>query len=191
MNLLLLLDMAASGHGDRVAVQSGADRLTYEQLLGAAWAGAAMLPAGTTGVAYVGTNGLDFPVALFAAAAAEVPFIPLNYRLGAEQLGELLARYPGAHVVEEGFAAAAVADPGSGDVPGDGEATAILLHTSGTTAAPKAAVLRHRHLTSYILGSVEFGGAGADEAALVSVPPYHVAGIANLLSNVFLGRRLV
>jgi acyl-CoA synthetase (AMP-forming)/AMP-acid ligase II len=44
---------------------------------------------------------------------------------------------------------------------------------------------------AYLLGSVEFGGAAPDEAVLVSVPPYHVAGIANMLSNTFAGRRLV
>ena len=39
----------------------------------------------------------------------------------------------------------------------------MLLFTSGTTGAPKAAVLRNRHLVSYILGSVEFAAAGEDE----------------------------
>jgi acyl-CoA synthetase (AMP-forming)/AMP-acid ligase II len=66
-----------------------------------------------------------------------------------------------------------------------------LLFTSGTTGAPKAAVLRHKHLVSYILGSVEFGSASAEEAALVSVPPYHVAGIAAIASSVYAGRRIV
>ena len=73
----------------------------------------------------------------------------------------------------------------------DGEDIAVLLFTSGTTGDPKAAVLRHKHLVSYILGSVEFMGAGEDEANLVSVPPYHVAGLASLLSSVFAGRRIV
>jgi acyl-CoA synthetase (AMP-forming)/AMP-acid ligase II len=44
---------------------------------------------------------------------------------------------------------------------------------------------------AYLLGSVEFAGAGEDEAVLVTVPPYHIAGMANLLSNLFAGRRLV
>ena len=86
----------------------------------------------------------------------------------------------------EARAAAAV-----GEVPADGEGPAVLLYTSGTTSAPKAAVLRHRHLTSYVIGTVEFAGAGPGEAVLVSVPPYHVAGLANLLSNLYLGRRIV
>ena len=60
----------------------------------------------------------------------------------------------------------------------DPDDIAILLFTSGTTGEPKAAVLRHRHLASYVIGTVEFMGADEDEAALVSVPPYHIAGIS-------------
>ena len=75
-------------------------------------------------------------------------------------------------IEREGF----LSQANSGDVPDadwsmDPDQIAILLFTSGTTGAPKAAVLRHSHLVSYILGSVEFMGAGDEEATLVSVPP--------------------
>nr|BFE78062.1 hypothetical protein GCM10020093_006630 [Planobispora longispora] len=73
----------------------------------------------------------------------------------------------------------------------DPDLPCVLLHTSGTTAAPKVAVLRHRHLTSYVLGSVDFLSAGPDEATLISVPPYHIAGIAGLLTALYAGRRIV
>ncbi|RIK89576.1 MAG: AMP-dependent synthetase, partial [Proteobacteria bacterium] len=86
---------------------------------------------------------------------------------------------------------AAAPDPGAEPWPDDADAIAVLLFTSGTTGAPKAAVLRHRHLVSYVLAAVEFGAAAADEAALVAVPPYHVAGIAAVLSSVYAGRRIV
>jgi acyl-CoA synthetase (AMP-forming)/AMP-acid ligase II len=208
MNLLLLLDMVAAGRGDEVAVQAGDDRLTAAELLAAAWAGA-RVAAGASALAYVGTNGLAFPIGLFAAAAAGLPFVPLNYRLSDEQLHALLAPLGDTLVVAEGevgdalaarghrvldaaaFVATARAGGEVGEVPADGEGPAVLLYTSGTTAAPKAAVLRHRHLTSYVIGTVEFAAAGPDEAVLVSVPPYHVAGLANLLSNLYLGRRIV
>jgi acyl-CoA synthetase (AMP-forming)/AMP-acid ligase II len=208
MNLLLLLDMVAAGRGDEVAVQAGDDRLTAAELLAAAWAGA-RVAAGASALAYVGTNGLAFPIGLFAAAAAGLPFVPLNYRLSDEQLHDLLAPLGDTLVVAEGEVGAALAARGHrvldaaafvataraggevGEVPADGEGPAVLLYTSGTTAAPKAAVLRHRHLTSYVIGTVEFAAAGPDEAVLVSVPPYHVAGLANLLSNLYLGRRIV
>ena len=67
----------------------------------------------------------------------------------------------------------------------------MLLFTSGTTGEPKAAILRHRHLSSYIMSTLEFMGADEDECALVSVPPYHVAGISAVLSSVYVGRRMV
>ncbi len=73
----------------------------------------------------------------------------------------------------------------------DPDAIAVLLFTSGTTGEPKAAVLRHRNLVSYIVSSLEFGSAGEDEAALVSVPPYHIAAVSAVLSNTYVGRRVV
>jgi acyl-CoA synthetase (AMP-forming)/AMP-acid ligase II len=75
--------------------------------------------------------------------------------------------------------------------PSDPGAIAIQLFTSGTTGTPKAAVLRHENVVSYILGSVEFGAAGEEEAALVAVPPYHIAGISAVLSSTYSGRRIV
>lgn len=208
MNLLLLLDMVAAGRADEVAVQVGDERLTAGELLAGAWS-AAEVAADATALAYVGTNGLAFPIGLFAAAAAGVPFVPLNYRLSDDQLHDLLAPLGDTLVVADGDVAAALAARGHrvldavafvataraggrvGEAPADGEGPAVLLYTSGTTAAPKAAVLRHRHLSSYVIGTVEFGAAGPDEPVLVSVPPYHVAGLANLLSNLYLGRRIV
>lgn len=208
MNLLLLLDMAASAASPVAAVQSGSDRLTGTELLGRAWAGAAVVEDASA-LAYVGTNGLAYPVALFAAAAAGVPFAPLNYRLAVDQLHENLSRLDNPLVVASGdagrdlairghrviddseFLAVAGAGAHVGEVPFDSDGPAVLLFTSGTTAAPKIVVLRHRHLTSYVVGSVEFAGAETDDAVLVSVPPYHVAGLANLLSNLYAGRRIV
>src|SRR5690606_8344824 len=72
----------------------------------------------------------------------------------------------------------------------DPDEIAVLLFTSGTTGEPKAAVLRHRHLTSYILTSVEYLSADVGDAQLVSVPPYHVAGISAVLSSLYSGRRI-
>ena len=67
----------------------------------------------------------------------------------------------------------------------------MLLFTSGTSAAPKAAVLRHDQLLAYVFNTLEFGSAGEDEAAIVSVPPFHIAGVAAVLSSTYIGRRIV
>ncbi len=212
MTLLMLLEMVASAFGDRVAVGSAARGLTYEELLARAGAGASVLRrCGAQHLAFVAGSDPAFPTGLFAAAWAGVPFLPLNYRLGDDQLSDLLANHAdvvlvtddpdrcatmAAHcystaewheVTDPAGEAAADVEPSTAD----GEDIAVLLYTSGTTAAPKAVVLRHRHLTSYIITSVEFAGADEDEATLVSVPPYHIAGVANAVSNVYAARRIV
>ena len=82
-------------------------------------------------------------------------------------------------------------DPVDRDWSMDPDAVAILLYTSGTTGAPKAAIVRHRHLVSYVLGTIEFASAGPDECALVAMPPYHIAGMTALCTSVYAGRRMV
>ena len=104
MNLLLLLDMAAAAHGDDVVVQAGREQLTAAELLGCAW-GAAEVARDASALAYVGTNGLALPIAVFAAAAGGVPFVPLNYRLADEQLDDLLGGLGDVVVVAEEAAA--------------------------------------------------------------------------------------
>ncbi|MFI0350312.1 class I adenylate-forming enzyme family protein [Actinomadura sp. 9N407] len=199
MNIAMILEMTVSA-GDRVVVTAGGRSLTASELLRLAHAAARRFmrrPA----VLYLGANHLAYPVALFGSALAGVPFVPLNYRLGERQLSDLLDRHPGALVLrapdldalldpEPAPDGADPSDPGP-DTPQDQDSVAVLLYTSGTTAAPKAAVLRHRHLLAYILNTLEFASAEEEDAALVAVPPYHIAGLANLLTNLYTGRRVV
>jgi acyl-CoA synthetase (AMP-forming)/AMP-acid ligase II len=212
MNLTMLLDMAAAGFDDRIAFGTKAHGVTYAELSARASVGAAQLrELGVEHLVYVATNGPEFPVALFAAARAGIPLVPVNYRLGHDQLHDLLDAHPSSVVIVEdevrelvGEAGRvrvtpaewmAMTDPARGGDPGpepfDSDAIALLLYTSGTTAAPKAAVLRHRHLSSYVMTTVEFASAGDDAASLVSVPPYHIAGVSNTVSNLYAGRRVV
>jgi acyl-CoA synthetase (AMP-forming)/AMP-acid ligase II len=208
LTLLALLEMVVSALGDRRAVGTRARGITYQQLLGRAGAGAEVIRRrGSRCVAYVGTSDVAFPVALFAAAWAGVPLLPLSYRLADDQLRALLAEHDDVLVVTDApercrGAAAVVLSIDEWDAltshrvdaapsATDGEDVAVLLPTSGTSAAPKTVVLRHRHLASYVLGSVDFAGADEAEATLVSVPPYHIAGVANVVSSAFAGRRIV
>ena len=145
-------------------------------------------------------------------ALAGKPFVPINYRLTDEQLRDLVRRtapatvitgegvadrlgpIPGIELIERKEFLERTADPSVEEADpygGDPDSVAVLLYTSGTTGAPKAAVLRNRNLTSYVISTVEFAGAGEDEAAIVSVPPYHIAGISSVLSSTYSGRRVV
>ncbi|MGE0741722.1 MAG: class I adenylate-forming enzyme family protein [Hyphomonadaceae bacterium] len=211
MNVALLLEMAAEAFPDRIAFGGRSDGVSFSALLARARAGAAWLarqPGRTT--VFLGLNGEAVPTALFASALAGRAFAPLNYRLPDADLRKLAARtapsvliadddmiarlgeIEGVALVSRSAFEAACArggEPVQADV--DEADIAILLFTSGTTGEPKAAVLRHEKLFSYVIGSVDLGGAEDGEAALVSVPPYHIAGMSAILTGVYAARRTV
>ncbi|GAA4983943.1 hypothetical protein GCM10023205_62350 [Yinghuangia aomiensis] len=194
MNVWMILQMAAAA-GDRPVVTVGGRSLSAPDLERLARAAAARF-RGRPAVLYLGANHLAYPVALFGAALAGVPFVPLNYRLGEDQLTALEERHPGALVLRpedlDGLLdPSASEEADEAEAPSDQDAVAVILYTSGTTAAPKAALLRHRHLLAYLFNTLEFAAADSDEAALVAVPPYHIAGLTNVLSNLYTGRRIV
>ncbi|WP_427917648.1 class I adenylate-forming enzyme family protein [Streptomyces sp. cg40] len=188
----MILEMVASG-GDRPVVTANGRSLTASDLLARARAAAHRFQ-GHPAVLYLSPSHLAYPVALFGAALAGIPFIPLNYRLGEHQLNRLLARHPGALVLRPADLDAlltAQEDTAVPELAPDQDSVAVVLYTSGTTAEPKAALLRHRHLLAYVLNTQEFASAEEGDASLVAVPPYHVAGLMNLLTNLYSGRRLV
>ncbi|CAM3302391.1 class I adenylate-forming enzyme family protein [Mycobacterium colombiense] len=212
MSISLLLEMAASGDAERTAVVSGDLRLTTQQLSDLADGGAGVI-AGSNArhVAYVGTGGAMLPVLIFAAARAGVAFTPINYRLSAEGIQALIQRLPEPLVIvdsryreavgdvsdrvmisDDFLAAARAAEPATeGLAFPDPDSVAIVLFTSGTTSQPKAVELSHNNLTSYVTGTVEFGAASGTDAALICVPPYHIAGVSAALSNLYAGRKMV
>ncbi|KQZ62280.1 AMP-dependent synthetase [Sphingopyxis sp. Root1497] len=213
MRTPLLLDIAADACSDRLAIggrDGGLDFTAYRARASrvAAW----LVGKGKANTAFLGMNGDALPVLLFASGMAGTPFVPLNYRLADGDLNKLVARTAPAMLIAddemlpriapvEGVELVARSDFEAaflrGDVPEPmmlDEAEndiAVLLFTSGTTGDPKAAVLRHGNLTSYVMSTVEFLGADEDEAALVSVPSYHIAGISAILTAAYGGRRIV
>jgi len=210
MNIVLILQMAAEAGPDRVGLVCDGRRWTYGQLLSAAKGAAELFSSsGCSHIALLDESSEAAPIALFGAAMAGIPYVPLNYRLADDALGALLDRIKPAYVIgdiertnelSEGHtcatreqfvkAAEAAADSASGEEH-EGEGIAAQIFTSGTTAAPKAALLRHSNLLGYILGAYEFMTADESEAQLVCVPPYHIAGISALLSSFYSMRRMV
>jgi len=211
VNVALLLEMMAGGAPDRVAIGSKNGGLTYGELLERAQQGAAWLE-GTAAekLVMLDVNSEALPLALYAAAIAGKPFVPVNYRLADDRLRQILARttpsvsitaqdalsrvegIDGLDVItREAFLEHTTAGGEHAGTFVTPDEIAIILFTSGTTGDPKAALLRHEHVVAYIVGSVEFMGSSEDEAALVSVPPYHIAGISAILSSTYSGRRIV
>ncbi|MGB9223420.1 class I adenylate-forming enzyme family protein [Mycobacterium sp.] len=209
MSISLLLEMAASGNPDRVAIVDGDLRLTTQQLSDLADGGAGVIAASNARhVVYVGTGGALLPLLIFASARAGLGFTPINYRLSAEGIGALIERLPEPLVIVderyremvgnaaervmtsgEFLAAARSAEPAT-EFP-DPDAVAVVLFTSGTTSQPKAVELSHNNLTSYVTGTVEFDSAAPTDATLICVPPYHIAGVGAALSNLYAGRKMV
>jgi acyl-CoA synthetase (AMP-forming)/AMP-acid ligase II len=212
MNISLLLEMAAEAEPDRIGLVCDGKRWSYADLLAAARGACEMIEAsGASHVALLDESSEAAVIALFGSGMAGVPYCPLNYRLADADLAALLDRIAPALIVGDvtrvdklsggkghktyaradfvsGAQSAAVAE---GREYHDGEGIAVQLFTSGTTAAPKAAILKHSNLMSYILGTVEFAGAAEEDAALVCVPPYHIAGISALMSSIYAQRRIV
>lgn len=213
MRTPLLLDIAADACPDRLALGGLGKTLDFDAYRARASRVAEWLAAkGLANTAFLGMNGDALPVLLFGSGMAGTPFVPLNYRLADADLNRLVARSAPAVLIaddamlpriapvdgielvgrsafEAEFMTGAAPEPV--DLPEAENDIAVLLFTSGTTGDPKAAVLRHANLTSYVMSTVEFLGAGEEEATLVSVPSYHIAGISAILTAAYGGRRIV
>src|SRR3989454_4743561 len=190
VHLAMLLEMTADGLGDRVALGPREGGITMAELARRARrAGAFLASRPGERVTLVDLNSDAVPVLIFGAAFAGKPFVPVNYRLTDAELRAIVTRTaPATAIVGDGIVERlgdiedieyvhrrdlldVAGDDGAEQTEGWGgepDDIAVLLFTSGTTGEPKAAVLRHRHLASYIVSTVEFAAAGDDEAAIIS-----------------------
>jgi acyl-CoA synthetase (AMP-forming)/AMP-acid ligase II len=212
MNIAMLLQMAAETCADRRGLTWHHEHYSYEALYHSARVAAeTFAESGCAYVSVLDVSSPAVPVALMGAAMAGVPYVPLNYRLTSQELDALIDRITPVYLITDDRHLSAYGSrtsvtavhrsdflqrtrdgaPGDAAWPEDPSLVAVQLFTSGTTGKPKAAILRHEHLVSYILSTVEFMGADEDEATLVSVPPYHIAGIAAVLSSIYACRRIV
>lgn len=210
MNIALLLEMSAGAAPDRVALSCDGRDWSYGELYQAACAAADYIRSiGAETVGLLDESSAASLIALFGAAMAGKAYCPLNYRLPDMDLEALIARLKPALMIGDAarlarltadnaiisrseFLDLCTASPKDQAVEADaGEGIAVQLFTSGTTAAPKAAILTHHNLSSYIFGTVEFAAADESEATLVSVPPYHIAGIAAMLSSIYAQRHIL
>lgn len=205
--------MASENLADRVALGSMVGGVTFGELgHRSRRAGTWLAQAHGDRVVLVDENSLAMPLALYGSAIANKPFAPVNYRLADDKLRAIIERTaPATVIVGEGMADRLVGiegietisradflkktlDESIDETDGwgcDPDSTAVLLFTSGTTGEPKAAVLRHRNLAAYLVGSLEFGSSLEADATIVCVPPYHIAAVSSVLSTTYTGRRVV
>src|SRR4051794_21109783 len=126
---------AARARPDHEALRSPQGSLSYSRLLELARAAAGGL-AGAERVAIALPPGQDFAVALHACLLAGVPAVPVDLRLSAAERERIAV---GCQVVDRPLET----DRPGASRPHDLDATAIVVHTSGTSGEPKRVELTY------------------------------------------------
>ena len=175
------LGRATARRPDGIALETPDGRLTYRELLMAATraSGRLALRGAAPGdrVALTLPAGRDFVVAFHGCLLLRAPAMPVDPRLGKRERRELLA---GAEVVvssslaEDGGAPFSVREP-------DEEEIALVVHTSGTTRAPRAVELTFGNVAAHVRAAGAVLGADPDERWLCPLPLSHVGGLMILV----------
>lgn len=173
-----------------LAVETPAGGVTYGELLSGARAGAGeLLSRGVRRrdrVALALDPGVDFVVAFWACLLAGAVAMPIDPRLGPLERAAQLER---AGVLVEAPLANAREDTAmAGAAPVD---TLMLVHTSGTTGAPRAVELSYGNVLANALGCAVALGHDRGERWLCPLPLSHVGGLMVLLRSAIYGTTAV
>jgi len=169
---------------ERAAVVGPERTLGYGELLALASAGAAALerrgarPGDRVALALAPGEG--FVVAFHACLEAGMTAVPVDLRLSED---ERRARLAGASLVLSEPLPAAGRSPARGPGSVAPEAPVAVMHTSGTTAAPKPVVLTYGNFEASALGSAVALGVDREERWLCPMPLSHVGGLMVLLRS--------
>jgi o-succinylbenzoate---CoA ligase len=170
------LSLRARTHADRPAIVAGGRTVSYRELdLGAALAARRLAALGVgegDRVAVALPPGIEFAELLHAVPRLGATLVPLNTREADPPLA-------GARVV--------IGEPlggGEADVPlrseVDPDAVWVVMHTSGTTAAPKPVELTYGNFAASAAASAENLGVEPDDRWLCAMPLFHVGGLSIL-----------
>jgi long-chain acyl-CoA synthetase len=204
------LEHAARVHAERVAVIDGDARFTYAEL----HARARRLAAGLCAlgvhegqrVALLSANSHRYLEAFLGIPAHGMILVPLNTRLAMPELRAILEdsgarilitdRDPGPltscvervlSIPDDYERLLAGADPALAPLAYDENAVAALFYTGGTTGTPKGVMLTHRNLVANAFHKAVACSLGGRDVFLAAPAMFHVAGIAPLVSLVWLG----
>ncbi|HEX4352655.1 MAG TPA: AMP-binding protein, partial [Polyangiales bacterium] len=207
------LEHARRIHGDRIAVIDLDRQLSYAELhdrcsrLGNALLDIGMRPGDR--VAFLSANSHRYFEAFFGIPAYGMAIVPLNTRLALPELQAILRdcgarvlitdRDPGALAncvervwsIPDEYEARLAATRSIGSPPIDEHTLAALFYTGGTTGSPKGVMLTHRNLVANAFHKALACSLTIDDVFLAAPAMFHVAGIAPLVSLVWLGARTV
>jgi long-chain acyl-CoA synthetase len=204
-NLASILEDTAREHGERTALKLDDAEVTYEQLDEASARAAALLkskgvePGDRVGIML--PNVPYFAVAYYGVLRAGGVVVPMNVLLKGREVSFYLkdpeaklmfawhdfaeaadkgAEESGAEVIEvkpgEFEKLLAEHEPDRDVADRDGEDTAVILYTSGTTGTPKGAELTHANLSRNAEVAVGLAESSADDVLLGALPLFHSFG---------------
>ncbi|MFJ4658770.1 fatty-acid--CoA ligase FadD5 [Nocardia sp. NPDC088792] len=86
-----------------------------------------------------------------------------------------------------------IAEPGEPHAPLDipEDTPCLIMYTSGTTGAPKGAVLSHANMSAQALTCIRAMDLGADAIGFCTSPLFHIAGLGSLTPYFMLGGKTV
>jgi O-succinylbenzoic acid--CoA ligase len=178
------LERAAAARPEALAVETPRGACSYAQLHARARAGAAELDergaAAGERVAIALPAGLDFAYALHACLLLGSIAVPVDLRLGER---ERRAISDGAAVLVDDPLRVDATEESRGEHVHDLDAVAAIIHTSGTTSAPKPVELTYGNFLWSALGSAVALGLDPRERWLCNLPLSHVGGLSILMRS--------
>jgi fatty-acyl-CoA synthase len=186
-----ILSDRARSTPDRIAIDDGARRWTYAELDARAGELARSLRHGER-VATLTANSAEHVATFFACAQAGAILLPLSWRLAPRELAFqlddaepslLLASEDLETLADEAVALATVSPARHPDPPcnrllqgGTARDPLLLVYTSGTTGAPKGALLTQANCFWTNLSFDLATGIRGDDVVLQVLPQFHVGG---------------
>jgi o-succinylbenzoate---CoA ligase len=179
------LARAASQRPEGAALQTPDGDCSYAQLYASARFGAGELEArGVTRGARVAIAlpaGLQFARALHACLLLGAVAVPVDLRLSEDERTQIAASSTLLidRPLGEGRPSAGGSEPSTHEL----DATAVVIHTSGTTSAPRPIELTYGNFLWSALGSAVALGLDPHERWLCAMPLSHVGGLSILLRS--------
>ena len=137
-------------------------------------------------VAWLGHNSWDMLATLAACERLGAVLLPLNWRLAPAELAHIVQHAGvslllGSPEMESAAAEVLAAVPGGLAPPGAAQGVQrddlLLVYTSGTTGAPKGAMLTRQGIAANTLAAVAAQGLHAQSRVLAVLPLFHVGGL--------------
>jgi malonyl-CoA/methylmalonyl-CoA synthetase len=158
---------------DERALTIGETTLSYGRFRGLAGGVAARL-AGARRVAVWAEPTVEAIVAIVGLVEAGIEVVPLNPKLGSAELDHILEDSQPEVVLERGELAIEGELP---PAPCDGELTALVVYTSGTTGKPKGVLMPRRAIVSNLDAIAQAWQWTAADSVAHALPIFHVHGL--------------